>query len=210
MARDACAGGQGHEIVSTLGIARGMKSNSTKGASMRGVGRGNVIKQLDVTAKFNPHGGVVRAWSTSDNRRGAERIRDAIRPGEEVEAADNFGNQRTNQKSGKAAKRKAVNIRAETLFDGANRAFNFTNVAVGSDDVDVDGGESCPEGAKFVVAVDIHDLETTGGVEFDHLAEFCEDGFGGTIRDGNGSAETDVTGDGVKETMVHYKKEIHA
>ena len=133
-----------------------------------------------------------------------------MRPGELIEASDDFGNQRAYNKGGEAAKREAVDIRAETLLDGTNGTFDLANMTVGSDDVNVDGGQRLAEVAKFMVTMNINDLETTGGVELDHTAELGENGFDGTVSNRNCSVETDVTGYTVEETMVHDKKESHA
>jgi hypothetical protein len=83
-------------------------------------------------------------------------------------------------------------------------------VAIGSDDVNVNGGQGLAKVAKFMISMNVNDLETTGSVEFDHPGKFGENCFYGTVSDGHGSAETDVTGDSVEETMVHDKEEVDA
>jgi hypothetical protein len=103
-----------------------------------------------------------------------------------------------------------VDIGAETLFDGANGTFDLSNMTIGSDDVNVDGGQGLSKVAKFMIPMNVNNLETTCSVEFDHSGKFGENGFDGTVSDGNGGAEADVAGDSVEETMVHDKEEVDA
>ena len=53
-----------------------------------------------------------------------------------------------------------MHTRTETLLNRSDGALDFADVAVGSDDVDMDGVDGIPDACEFVVAKDGGNTET--------------------------------------------------
>jgi hypothetical protein len=66
----------------------------------------------------------------------------------------------TNEQFGEASEREAMYARAEALFDGSDRAFNFANVAISRDNVQLNGPKVVTDTLKFVISVHVADVET--------------------------------------------------
>lgn len=84
---------------------------------------------------------------------------------------------------------------AKAFFDCADGSLDFTNVAIGGNNVEMSRRQGQAGAFKFIVAVYVADGETADGVKLDHSCELVDDGFGRAIRDENDGAETDVARD---------------
>ena len=68
VAGNTSAGRKGHKVVGALSITRGIKSNRSQGASMRGVGGVMVVEDLSVAAKRKEHGGTIGTGRLGQSR----------------------------------------------------------------------------------------------------------------------------------------------
>jgi hypothetical protein len=127
-----------------------------------------------------------------------------------VETAENLGDNRFQENEGEAAERETVGKRAEPLLDGAYGSFDFSDVSIGSNNVEMNRGKVGSNGGKFMVTVNIGDGKTADGIKIDDTAEFFGDGRSGAVGDRDGGAETYVTRDGVKETLFLDEEKIDA
>jgi hypothetical protein len=195
MTGNAGAGGEGEEIERSLGITGGTDGNGAHGAGVGGVGGIVVVINLGVAAKFNTHGVEIRAWLSCDKSGGAESVRDAGWPWKLVETADNVCDHVADEKFGEAAVGEAVSASAEGLLDGANGTFDFANVTIRGNDVEMDGGKSKACALKFLVPVDVNNVETADGVKVDGGLKLGDNGFGRAVGDWGNSTEADVARD---------------
>ena len=104
------------------------------------------------------------------------------------------------QKLGEATEREAVDTGAEALLDRANTALNLANMAIGRDDVHRDRADVLANTVKFIVGVDVANVEASRTVQVEGSGDFDEDGFVGVVGYGADGAETDAEGNGVEET----------
>ena len=86
---------------------------------------------------------------------------------------------------------------AKTLLDGANGPLNLPDVAVGGDHVKMGRMDGIMEAGKFMVSMDVSDLETTTCVEFDNGQDAPQHGGILAIRDRADGTKLQITGDGV-------------
>jgi hypothetical protein len=102
-----------------------------------------------------------------------------------------------------------VGKRTEPLLDGPDGTFNFTNVALGGNNVEMNGGKGGLDAGEFMVPMDVGDLETPDGIQVEYARKFLGDGGGVAVGYGDSRTETNVTRDGMKETLLLDKKNPH-
>ena len=147
---------------------------------------------MDVGTEFNAQFGKIRGGNASDEGCGAKGSGDAVGPGKLVEIADNVGNQVMDEKTRKAAKRKAVDTGPQTFFHRADRSFNLTDVAVGGDDVEGNRKDVVANAIKFIIGVDVTNVETTGGVCLEDGGKVGKNGAFVAIGDWDSGAVSQV------------------
>ena len=140
-------------MVVSVGIAGGREGNRAERACRGRVGRVVVLKQLDVGAEFELHGRKVSGRNTGNDRERAQETGDACGGREHVETPDSVGHHVHDKKFGDTIERKAMNGGAEALLDSADGLLNFADVAVGRNDVKMDGGCGIPDGRELVFHV---------------------------------------------------------
>ena len=169
-----------------------------------------VFKNLDVCAKFKAEFVKIRGRDAGDEGHGAKGSGDAVRPGELVEVANNVGNHVLDKKARKAAEGKAVNTGTQTLFHGANGAFNLTDVAVGGNNIEGNRENLFVDAVKLIIGVHPTNAETTKGVGLENGRKVGENGAFVAIGDRSSGAVAQVAGDGVEEGNTLYVKKIGA
>ena len=157
----------------TLCVAGGSEGDGAECAwcadSVGGLG---VLEKLYVCPEFKFEMMVVRGRCAGDNGDGAHGVGDPIGVGEHIEAPDGVSHHVNNEDLGKAFERQTVDTRAQSLLDGADRAFDFSNMAVGGDHVDVDGVDVVADVRKLGIDVKVANPETTTGVQLDNRQNF--------------------------------------
>lgn len=138
MSGDATTGRERQEMVVAVRVAGWGEGNGAEGAGSDGVGRGMILKKLDIGAKFETKRRVVGRRDAGHDGKRAQGRGDAVVGGEQVEAAHGVGHHVNDHEFGQALERKTVDGGPEALLDGANGALNFPNVAVGGNDIKVD------------------------------------------------------------------------
>ena len=100
--------------------------------------------------------------------------------------------------------------RTKALLNGPDGPFDLADVSVSGNKVEMNVGEIGVDAGKFLIPVDVVDDETARCIEPEDGSEVAEDSGAGPICDWRDRAETEVAGDGVKETELLDKKEIDA
>ena len=162
---DARATGEGEKTVIAGGVASGGERNGAEGPRLGSVCGSRRLENLHVLAEFHPHGVEVGRRSTGDDEKGAGIRVDTVGPGELIEATDGIRDDVHNKKLGDAFEREAVDGDTEALFDSLDGALNLTEVAVGRDDIHVNGPNVFANALEFVVTMDDEDKETACTVE---------------------------------------------
>ena len=119
-------------------------------------------------------------------------MRDAVWPGEKVQKAGDLNDGAANEEFGKTAVREAMDKRTKALLNGPDGPFNLANVAVRSDDVEMNAGKIGVNTGKFLIPVDVVDGKTSRCIEPEDGSEFAEDSVAGPILDWCNHAETEV------------------
>ena len=70
-----------------------------------------------------------------------------------------------------------MNTRSESLLDGTDGPLDFTNVAVGRDDVQHDGKHIVTNTFKLVIGMDVANGEATGAIKGRDGRKFRENRF---------------------------------
>ena len=100
--------------------------------------------------------------------------------------------------------------RTKALLNGPDGPFDLADVSVSGNKVEMNVGEIGVDAGKFLIPVDVVDDETARCIEPEDGSEFAEDSGAGPICDWRDRAETEVAGDGVKETeLLDKKKSMH-
>jgi hypothetical protein len=210
VARDEGAGGERKEIVGPLRVAGRVEGDGAHSTSARRVGRGEIIKNLDIGAELKAEFGEIRAGLPGYKGPWAESGRHSISSGDDVEETVNVDDSTLEEKFGDTTKRQTMEKGTGALFNGANGAFHFANVTVGSKNVEMDVGEVVAHAIKLGISMDIGDDKTTGGVEGQNGGEFLLNGRASAVGYWRHSAEMDVARNGVHETEFLDKEEIDA
>jgi len=84
-----------------------------------------------------------------------------------VQTVKDMGNHVVKEQFREPFVRQAVGTGTKAFFDGPYGPFDFTDMTVGGNNVDVDGEESSANAFELVVAVDAGNVETTAGVGLD-------------------------------------------
>ena len=92
-----------------------------------------------------------------------------------------------------------MNKGTEPLLNCSNGTFNFADVTVGGNDVEIDVREIVFDTVEFGVAVNAGEDEASGGVRIANSAELFDDGWTRTVWDRGASSELEITGDGVQK-----------
>ena len=103
-----------------------------------------------------------------------------------------------------------MNCSSNTLLDGPNGTFDFTNVIIFRGDVELDGGKIVGETCEFVVTMDIRDGKTATAIKLDDKQKFLKDGTFEPSKEQSNSTETHVAGNGGEENVAVDIKEVNA
>ena len=153
---------------------------------------------------------VIRERRTSNNTSRAERVGNTIRSGKLIETADSIGHHVDNHEARKPLIGKAVDARAQAFFDGPNRTFHVTHMAVGGDDVHLDRPQAVAHAFELTVTMHVANNEPTRSVEVENRLEFAPDGGSASIGDGGNGPETNVAGYRVEKGVPLNKKNVDA
>ena len=94
---------------------------------------------------------------------------------------------------GKTLEGKAMDDGATIFFHGADRSFDFGNVAVGGASLQRNGGDVVPDAFKFAVGVYGLDAEAAGDISSKDLSKEGQHGVLGPVVHRDGVAETEGT-----------------
>jgi hypothetical protein len=115
---------------------------------------------LDIAPEFESKLIKVRERSSSNKASRADGIRDTLLPRKLVQVADDIVDHVTNEQFGEASEREAMDARTEALFDGSDRAFNFANVAISRNNVQLDGPKLVTDALKFMISMHVANIKT--------------------------------------------------
>lgn len=96
------------------------------------------------------------------------------------------------------------------LLGGAVRAFNLADVTVGGNNFHVNGGHIAADAFKFLITVNVTDVESAGGVGVDDGPEAGSNCRLFLARDVHGGVEHQIARDGVKKMGGLGRKNINA
>ena len=160
MSRDASTSCERQIIVVTVGITREVEFDGAHGARPSGVGGVIILKYLDIGSELQRHVVVIWQWDASDNACRTHGGRDMVGPRELVETPDRLRNQVMNHQFWDPFERQTMDEGPEALLGGAHGAFNFADMTIGRNDVDGNRQESVVNTGKFIVSVNVTDLES--------------------------------------------------
>jgi hypothetical protein len=153
---DASTGGKAHEIVSTLGIAGGTKTDGTKGAMAHVIGM--FFVSLNVGTEREANVFVIREFTTGEEETRGVIRGDSVGMWESVEPEDRVSNEAGNNQPGKVAERKEGVSASGSVLDGADHAFDIGDVFIGA--AGIERGKKRAEGFELRVGEDAGDLES--------------------------------------------------
>ena len=100
-----------------------------------------------------------------------------------------------------STERKAVSRGANALLDRTDRPFDFADVAVGRDKVEVCRMEEIAHAGKLHVRVDVHHGKTAAGVKLDDGRQLLLNGVGLAIGNRTDGPKHEVARNGVKKDV---------
>ena len=99
---------------------------------------------------------------------------------------------------------------ADALLDCTDGAFDFADVIVGGDNVELSGKEVKFEAIKFKVGMDVGNGKAAAFVKTFNEQRFAEESGFGSVRQGSDRAEIEFARDGVKERNLLDIENVHA
>ena len=99
---------------------------------------------------------------------------------------------------------------ADALLDCTDGAFDFADMVIGGDNVELSGKEVKFDAVKFKIGVDVGNGKTAAFVKAFDEHRFAEESGFGAVRQGSDGAEIEFARDGVKKWNLLDVENVHA